>query len=130
MHVKITTPRPTRKLNGRPGTMTAMPIRKLAPSVARRIPEYTIGAASLRKPAFANFVFRAFCSVSVCGIRGLEIDFTASASPWNLFLVVVFVGSSISDNEAGRLKRESRSRAWLLRLEIMDKNAQIAATIP
>src|SRR5439155_20035016 len=40
------------------------------------------------------------------------------------------VGSSISASDCGLLSRLSRSRAWLLRLEIMDKNAQIAATIP
>src|SRR5262249_53729370 len=54
----------------------------------------------------------------------------ASVSPWNLAPLPALVGSSISASDCGRLKRLSRSSAWLLRLEIMDRTAQIAATIP
>src|SRR6516164_11705471 len=118
------------KPKGRPGTKIDTAIKKLIAKQTRRIPEYTIEAASLRKPALASLFFRLFCSSSLCGISGFEIDFTASASPWNLFPLPALAGSSMSANDCGLLKRDNRSSAWLLRLEIMDKNAQITATIP
>ena len=88
-----------------------------------------MGAASLRKPALASLVFRAFCSSSVCGMSGEAIALAASRMPWKRspFLAA---GSSISASDCGRLNRAKRSIARLFRFEIIDSTAQIPSTIP
>src|SRR4051812_5961109 len=89
-----------------------------------------MGAASLRKPALASFDFKALCSTSVWGIKGFEIDLTASVKPWYLAAWPALWGSSISAKDCGLPRRERRSTALLFRLEIMDRKAQIAVTMP
>src|SRR5262249_55230877 len=67
-----------------------------------RIPEYTIGAASLRKPALASRVFRSVDSFSVFGIIGAERALAASTSDAYLSAFFDLACSSISDAVMGR----------------------------